>query len=74
MQRCGPAHPGFGPDRFDPIREAGYEANIFMDMLFADQAHRYYPSSRDRHNGAEKSLRHENSLGMMAKCPMPKIR
>ena len=74
MQRPGPAHPGFGADRSDPIREAWYEAEIFTDMLLADQAHRHNTPRRDRHNGTKKSLGHEDAFGMMAKCPMPKIR
>ena len=74
MQRHGPAHPGFGPDRFEPIGEPRYEAQVFTDMLLADQAHRHNTPRRDRHDGTKKSLGHEDAFGMMAKYPMPKIR
>src|SRR3546814_7852231 len=67
-------HPGFWPDAPDPVGERRNEAEIFADMLLADQ-----PDGDDTPTGnmdcrSEEPLEHEDALRMMAECSMAEVR
>ena len=74
MDGLGAAHPGLGPDTAHPVGEAWDEAQIFADMLFADQANRHDAPARDRDRGPEETFEHEDAFGVVAQRAMTEIR
>src|SRR3984957_14854896 len=73
VDRLGAAHPGLGPDAAHPVGEARDEAQIFADMLFADQADRHDAASRKLDRGPEEAFEHEDAFGVMAQGAMPEV-
>ena len=49
------------------------EAEIFLDVLLADQPHRHDAAGRDRDRRAEEALEHEDALGVVAQGAVTKI-
>src|ERR1700693_2045167 len=74
VDRLGAAHPDLRPDAPHPVREARNEAEIFADMLFADQPHGHDAAGRQEDRRAEEPLQHEDAFGVMAQRAVPKIR
>src|SRR6202162_4151262 len=74
VDRLGAAHPDLRPDAPHPVREARNEAEIFADMLFADQPHGHDAAGRQEGRRAEEPLPHEGAFGVMAQGAVPKIR
>jgi hypothetical protein len=67
-------HPTLCLDLQQPVLSCGNSAQVFPDMLFS-----YIPDwnfvSVAIHNGNSKQLLgQENALGVMAKCPVAKVR
>ena len=74
VDRLGSAHPHLGPDAPHPVREARYEAEVFADMLLADQPYRHDAPGRKDDGRAKEPLQHEDAFGVVAQRAVPKIR
>ena len=73
VDRLCAAHPGLGPDAAHPVGETRDEAEIFADMLLADQAHRNDAPGRERDGRPEEALQHEDAFGVVPQGAVPKI-
>lgn len=73
LDPLGPAHPGLGPDGLHPVGETRDETEIFLHMLLTDPAGRDDAPGRECKGGTENRLGHEDTLGMVAQRPVPKV-
>src|ERR1700722_5254243 len=73
VDRLGAAHPGLGPGAAHPVGEARDEAQIFADMLLADQADRHDAAGRERDRRPEEAFEHEDAFGVMPQRAMPEV-
>src|ERR1035437_2391530 len=68
------AHPAFRPDGLRPISKLWDEAEVLPDVLLANPPGRDDSAGGERYHGAKNTFGHEDALGVMAKCAMPKVR
>jgi hypothetical protein len=58
----------------EPVLHGRDEAQILCDVLLAYPPRRNYLTGRERQRAAEDAFEHEDTLGMVAKGAVPKIR
>ena len=68
-----PQHPTLGLNLPEPVLDRGNPAEVFQNVLLADEPDWDYPAGRDRDRGAEDVLQHEDALRMMPEGPVPEV-
>ena len=67
------AHPTLGLNLAQPVSHRGNPAEVFENVLLADEPDWDYTAGQDRDRGAKEGLQHEDALGMMAKGAVPEV-
>ena len=57
----------------EPVSHRGDSAQVFKDVLLADEAHGNYAAGRIHECRVDEGLQQENALGMMPEGPMPEV-
>lgn len=68
-----PQHPTLRLNPAEPILHRGDPAEIFQNVLLADEPDGNNPAIGERDGGAEEFLEHEDTGRVMPECPMPEV-
>ena len=67
------AHPTLGLNLAQPVSHRGNPAEVFENVLLADEPDWDYTAGQDRDRGAKDTFQHVDALGMVPEGPVPEV-